>query len=68
MKQFIKLLEPQVSNTPPLKIPIHNLIHEIDWDYFIADFFRPKTLGKEALDVSTMEIEHMIHVYVLIFL
>ncbi|XP_048520751.1 uncharacterized protein LOC109539829 isoform X3 [Dendroctonus ponderosae] len=61
MRQYIKLLEKNTGNAPPLKIPIYNVIHEVDLEYFVDDFVPSGAQPKLISDISTLEIEHMIN-------
>lgn len=54
MKQYIKLLERNTGNAPPLKIPIHHVVHEMDLEYFQENFFKNE---EGSGDNSSTEIE-----------
>ncbi|KAL1491214.1 hypothetical protein ABEB36_011847 [Hypothenemus hampei] len=63
MNQYIKLLEKNTENSPPLKIIINNVVHEVDLDYFIREFLHSEGQWyklDDSTDVSTMEIERII--------
>lgn len=63
MRQYIKLLEKNTGNGPLLKIPIHNVIHEVDLEHFVNNFVPSGTQPKLISDISTLEIEHMINTW-----
>ncbi|CAG9764573.1 unnamed protein product [Ceutorhynchus assimilis] len=59
MSQYIQLLQNKTGNMPSLKIPIHNVIHEVDLEYFMGDITNSKSFIPN--DDSKDEIETMIN-------
>ncbi|XP_030749672.1 radial spoke head 10 homolog B-like isoform X2 [Sitophilus oryzae] len=51
--QYLKLLQTNTGNEPPLKIPIHNVIEEVDLTYFVDNIL------KKCLYVNTSEISEI---------
>ncbi|KAF7275909.1 hypothetical protein GWI33_011152, partial [Rhynchophorus ferrugineus] len=56
--QYLKLLQTNSGNNPPLKIPLHNIVEDLDLSFFIDNVLR-NTVYPKSSDVSQLELQNL---------